>query len=261
MSSPSPLRNALSPVRLLAALEASVLVAMSALALLAAPAQALPLDVYFNGTRPAADPATAYGISAASALNARDNFGITIIDSGLVISTITNKVSVISQNLTSVTPNPPTSALNRATSNWQIQNVSGSALTGANYLLFTHTDPYNVGATSINYPDESVGVRIDRDLGWVIIKARSGGIDYYYPALLLDRAAANPQNGNIAAGGQVGATIHYVVSQSLILAGGNYRLPEYQLGFAQVIPEPGTAVLFGFGLALLAAGRKQDAAR
>lgn len=220
-------------------------------------AQAASVDVFFTGARPVSDPDTAFGISLASAQNARDNFGVPILDRVDVLSTITGKVSVISQALGAVTPNPPTSSLNRATSTWGVRNVSASTLQGASYLLFTHTDPFTQNGTPINYPDENVGIRIDRDLGWVIIKARSGGIDYYYPALLLDSAANSPAGRSLAAGEQVSISIDYVVSRSLILAGSNYVLPEYQIGFAQVIPEPGTALLFGLGLVGLAAGGRK----
>jgi len=235
-------------------------VATTVVAVVAAvsPAQATPVDVFFNGPKPVSDPTTAYGISLASATAANTTYGVPIISQVDVLTTITNRLSILQPPSSSliVTPNPPTSSLNRVTSNWEVENVSGSALTGATYLLFTHTDPYSVGSTTIDYPDEKVGIKIDKDLGWVIIKARAQGIDYYYPALLLDRSAANALAGNIAVGQRVSAAINYVVTQSLIRAGGNYQLPELQLGFAQVVvPEPGTALLLGLGLTLLAGRR------
>ena len=240
------------------------LVVVAALFAFVAPVTAAPVDVFFNGTRPASDPTTAFGISLASAINARDNFGVQIIDSVDVLSTVTNRISVIQPPSSSlvINPNPPTAPQNTATSNWQIENVSGAAMRGASYLLFTHTDPYAAGNNTVDYPDANVGLRIDAAQGWAIVRGRLQGVDYYYPALLLDRLAANPINGSIAAGARVSAAIHYVVNQPLIgfrnNGRTNYYLPEHQLGFAQVvIPEPGTALLFGFGLTVLAAQRKR----
>ena len=239
------------------------LVVVAALFVFVAPVNALPVDVFFNGNRPASDPTTAFGISLASAINARDNFGVSIINSVNVLSTITNRLSVIQPSASSlvINPNPPTAPQNTATSNWQVENVSGTAMRGASYLLFTHTDPFAAGSNTVDYPDANVGLRIDAAAGWAIVRGQLQGVDYYYPALLLDRLAENPINGNLAAGARVSAAIHYVVNQPLIgfrnNGRTNYYLPEYQLGFAQVaVPEPGTALLFGFGLTLLAVQRK-----
>ena len=237
------------------------LLVVAALFAVVAPAKAVPVDVVFDGNRPASDPTTAFGISLASANNAA-SLGVPIIDSAS-LSQIANHVSVIQPGSSSVVinPNPPTAPQNTATSNWQIENVSGAAMRGASYLLFTHTDPYAAGSNTVDYPDANVGLRIDGAEGWAIIRGRLQGVDYYYPALLLDRAAANPLNGNLAAGARVSAEIHYVVNQPLIgfrnNGRTNYYLPEYQLGFANVVPEPGTALLVGFGLTILAAQRKR----
>lgn len=224
------------------------------------PAQATPVDVFFDGAKPASDPTNSYGISAASAINARDNFGVPILDQISLMSGISTKLSVTLPPSSSliVNPNPPTSTFNRIQSDWTISNISGSALTGASYLLFTHTTSYLVGSTTIDYPDDKVGLQIDKDLGWVVIKTTASGVDYYYPALLLDRTAQTAIAGNITAGATVSASINYVVKQALTRVGSDYRVPKLNLGFAQVvIPEPGSALLLGLGLTVLAASRKR----
>ena len=232
------------------------LVVLAALVSTATSALALPVDVFFNGNRPASDPETAFGISLASAINARDNFGVPIITTVELLTTISNRISVTQPKSSSliVSPNPPTAAQNTVISDWKIKNASGGTLEDSSYLVFTHTDPYSVGRTTIAYADENVGLRIDAADGWVIIRGQDQGVDYYYPALLLGE--------DLAARERVTASIHYVVNEPLasIRKGGKtkYYLPELQLGYAKVvIPEPTTALLFGFGLTLLAAQRKR----
>ena len=82
-----------------------------------------------------------------------------------------------------------------------MDNVSAHDLAGATYLLFTHTDPYSVDGTLVDYADSNVGLTIDAALGWVIVKAvdPTAGA-FYYPAILLDRSVANPLDGMLASG-------------------------------------------------------------
>ncbi|MEZ4278585.1 MAG: PEP-CTERM sorting domain-containing protein [Myxococcota bacterium] len=222
----------------------------------AMPARALPVDVFFDGNRPASNPSTAFGISLASAIDARDNFGVPIIDRVDLLTTIGSRISVTIPDPSTLVLDPvlPTSANNTAISNWQIDNSSGGTFEGTSFLLFTHTTPYDVGSRTIEYVDENVGLRIDAADGWVIVRGQSQGIDYYYPALRLGE--------NVEAGDRIAAAIHYLVNEPLtgIRRNGrtDYYLPQLQLGFAQVvIPEPGTALLLGFGLTILAAQRKR----
>ncbi|MEZ4333226.1 MAG: PEP-CTERM sorting domain-containing protein [Myxococcota bacterium] len=238
-----------------AGLAAAVVVA--ALVSFVAPGQATPIDVFFDGPL---SGSTRYGISAASA-SAAQSAGVTIIDNQDLLTQVGGYLSVTLPPASTlvVSPNPPTSSLNRVTSNWAIQNVSGEDMTGANFLLFTNTKPYAVGSTTVDYPDDEVGLQIDGALGWYIIKATASGVDYYYPALLLDRTAQDILAGNVTAGASVSAAIQYVVKQALVKVGNDYQLPKLNLGFARVvIPEPGTALLLGVGLSLLAARRSRS---
>lgn len=247
-SSPSRAKGRHLPLAVAALFVALVSAGTSALA--------APVDVFFNGNRPASDPTTAFGVSLASAINARDNFGVPIITTVELLTTISNRISVVQPKSSSlvVSPNPPTAAQNTVISDWKVRNISRGTLEDSSYLVFTHTDPYSVDRNTIEYPDENVGLRIDAEDGWVIIRGQSQGVDYYYPALLLGE--------NLRARDRVTASIHYVVNEPLvgIRKGGKtrYYLPELQLGYAKfVIPEPGTALLLGIGLTVLAAQRKR----
>lgn len=243
---------------------ALALMVVAALVAIASPVSATPVDLYFNGPLdPFASPShasTRWGISLASAQNANTAFGVQIVEP-TVFGQIAGKLSVLQPGPLTVGSQPASpSVLDpvRASEPWQIQNISGSSFQGAVYLLFTHTDPFSVGSTLIDYPQTNVGIRIDKDLGWSIAHIRSSGNDYYYPALRLDFSTLNAVIASSTTGGpSVTANINYVVSQALIQAGGDGHLPEFQLGFAQVVPEPGTALLLGLGLAGLALGRKR----
>lgn len=239
-------------------LELAVLLAF----LLAVPASALaiPLDVFFQGIRPANEPQTAFGIGATQAINARDNFGVSIITGVVGMSAIGN-IAVTQDPPTDFSSTPGTDPFNRASSIWDIENVSGSAFEGAAYLIFTHTDPFTTESTFVEYIDENVGLTIDAAAGWSIIMASSGGNDFYYPAILLDRSVVNPLDGNIAPDASVDILINYAVNQPLIELGtdtNRFALPRFEQRFTLVvIPEPGTAMLLGIGLAGLASVRRK----
>ena len=241
---------------------ASTALVVTAILLLVAPASALPVDVFFDGAMMAGDPNTNFGISEASAFDARDSYGIQILDTFDFVGPITG-VLTANQALQSYDPDPPVSSLNRATSSWSMDNVVGFDIVGASYVLFTHTDPFSVNGVLIEYADANVGLTIDSDLGWVIVKASQGGVDYYYPSILLDRVAPSPGAGFLAEGDTSDPfEVHYVVKEPLTLvdfASGpdEYQLPELEIGFANIVPEPGTALLFGLGLVGLGLGRRR----
>ena len=229
---------------------AAAALAVAAVFLLVTPASALSIDVFFNG---ASVGGVNYGISEASAADARDDYGIDIIDNLDTIDPIGGRLSA-NQSLQSVDPDPPVSSLNRSTWSWSMDNTAGYDLVGASYLLFTHTDSYVVDGVSIDYADVNVGIAIDAALGWVIVKASAGVVDYYYPAILLDRVASNPLDG-ILADGDTSALfeIRYVVKEPITLvdvagAPGDYWWPDLGIGYGNVVPEPSTALLFGLGL-------------
>lgn len=242
----------------------ATLIALATLLLVPTSAFATPVDVFFQGIRPASDPTTAFGIGRTQAELARDVYGLEIIsDIGSSLITPESTLGVTLPPSTSIVlnPDPPTAATNRATSTWTVQNISGTTIAGAAYLLFTHTDPFTEQGVLVDYTDENVGITIDASLGWVIIMALDANLnEYFYPALLLDRSASAPINGVIADGESVSAEINYVVNQPLISVGtGQFALPELQIGFGlRAIPEPGTALLFGLGLASLATSRARD---
>jgi hypothetical protein len=241
----------------------SAALAAAAILILAAPASATPVDVFFDGATMAGDPNNSnFGISEASAFDARDNHDIQLLDSLDFVGPITG-VLTANQSLQSYSPDPPVSSLNRATSIWSMDNVVGFDIVGASYVLFTHTDPFTVNGVLIDYADANVGLRIDSDLGWAIVKASEGGVDYYYPAILLDRVAPSPMAGFLADSDTSDSfEVHYVVKEPLVLVDfendpDEYQLPELEIGFANVVPEPGTALLFGLGLVGLGLGGRR----
>jgi hypothetical protein len=229
------------------------------LGLSALPAAAVPVDVFFTGPSIPTDLTTSFGLGETQALAANANFSVPIIDNLGFVGPVTGTLH----------PNPsftPTASLtsdteNRATSSWNVDNVSSFDLAGATYLLFTHTDPFTKDGVLIDYADANVGLTIDEALGWVIVKTVDPTLGaFYYPAILLDRSVSDPLNGFLGSGmTSASFDVAYVVKQALVVApigSTEYQLPELQVGMGfSAVPEPGTATLLALGVLALSARR------
>jgi hypothetical protein len=218
----------------------------------ALPAAAVPVDVFFQGP-------SSFGLGETQALAANASSGVPIIDSLALVGPVTGTLQA----------NPsftPTSSLtspteNRATSSWNVSNVSPSDLAGAIYLLFTNTPAFTKDGVFIDYTDSNVGLSIDEALGWAIVKSVDPSLGaFYYPAILLDRSVSDPLNGFLGSS-ETSASfdVKYVVKQALVAAPAGsteFQLPKLNVGMGfSPVPEPGTAVLVALGVLALSARR------
>jgi hypothetical protein len=208
----------------------------------AAPAAAVPVTLFFDGP-------SGYGVSAESAQDALA-MGVAFVYPDFVGSA--SGVLNVSSQVLQGDPDSIGSLLlgqsgNTATSSWTVENVAPKDLLGDTYFLFVTSTPFSFEDEMVEYDDAKVGLTIDPDLGWVLVRtSMEPGQGYYYPAVslgsLLAGESADPFDVNYvvdAPVGQVGANT-LVLPQ---LAGG--------MGFAP-IPEPTAGVLMSVGLALLA---------
>jgi hypothetical protein len=161
-------------------------------------------------------------------------------------------LDIVSQDLDegSVSPFPPTSSDNVASSTWIVANDYPAAPTSLvfSYLFFVTPQSYQ----GISYDDANVGLGIDPDLGWVFVRASSGETDFYFPGVAVDLAPGEASGG-------IG--VHYRLTEPMqALPNLQYVLPGMQTGVdGFLVPEPASAALLACGLALLAAQRRPRA--
>jgi hypothetical protein len=212
---------------------------------IAAPAAATPVTVYF-------DEPSGFGVSAESA-NAAFASDVPFVYPDFVGSA-SGVLSVISQELQG--DNDSIAALllaqsgNNATSIWTVENEYSKDLLGDTYFLFVTTMAFSIEGEVVEYDDANVGLTIDSDLGWVLVRTSTEpGQGYYYPAMSLGSLGAGATAAPFAVNYVVDQPIQQVVTQSAT----KVVLPQLAagMGFAP-IPEPTAGVLMGVGLALLA---------
>jgi hypothetical protein len=228
-----------------------ILLAFAASLAPALSASATPVTLFFNG--PKAD-GTRYGVSESDALLAESQFGVPIVTVEFLVD-VTGMLAIQQDlDVSSVSPTPPTSgSMNRATSSWSARNVSGIDLMGASYVAFVTADAYR----GIEYQDKNVGLSVDADDGWFLIRATAGAQSYFYPAKLLGDPAA-PLLGELR-NGDTAEAFDVAVKEPLRQA-PMFVLPQLRIGLGFTpIPEPGTALLVGGGLAGLAISRRRRA--
>jgi hypothetical protein len=212
----------------------------------ASAAQAASIPVLFDGP---VSGSQHYGVSAAGA-TAAQAAGVSLLSAPLESSR--NKLLVTDQDLGSLSLDPEDLITPfEVTSQWTLENVSGLAYADDVYLVFTTADPRDVvlstGTVTADHDETQVGLRIDGANGWVLLQTSVAGLGtLYYPAVRL---------GPLGVGAQAQIDVSYYLNQLLSFEDGNdtvVPLPKLRIAMA-VIPEPGTGLLLGAGLLLLAA--------
>jgi hypothetical protein len=206
---------------------------------LAAPAAAVPVTVFF-------DEDSGFGVSEESA----EASGVPLVSPSFVGSA-SGVLNVVSQELQgdndSIVSQLLAQSGNSATSLWTVENESDTYLPEDTYFLFVTSVPFGIDGEVVEYDDENVGLTIDPESGWVIVRAcTEDGECYYYPAVLLGSLEPGETADPFAVNYVIDESVHQTASNKVVL-------PQFFAAMAIApIPEPTAGVLMGVGLALLA---------
>ena len=219
-----------------------------ALWLLAAPAGALPVTVFWDGPTILGKPG--YGVSSTTAGTA-SAAGVPIVQPvgvQVVSGLDENDIGRALDPATLVTTGSPTIISLSITSNWTVHNDTGTPLQNL-YLAFERP----IANGDVVYAPSDVGLTLGA--GWVILQGvASGGVPVYYPAVSL---------GSVNAGAEVPFPLLYTLHnppQEFSLPSFNLELgmPAWSLFFVSApVPEPASGLLVLFGLLGIAVGRRQ----
>lgn len=220
--------------------------------LAAAPVAAIPYDALYNGPT---QNGTNFGISASSA-SAAQAAGIPIITPPVFSGA--GVIDIVDQDIESVTLDPGDLVTPfEADSTWTVENIFGSDLDGALYLVFVAVDPRTVVVNNqshvIDHIDALTGLEIDAAKGWSIVQTTDAQLGtIYYPAISL---------GSLDDGQQKQFDLRYHLEDLKTIPLGALTvvpMPQMRLAIAFVpVPEPGTALLVALGLAGLATRARQ----
>lgn len=226
--------------------------ALNAWLVIASAAQAASIPVLFDGPTSLGQH---FGTSAAGA-TAAQAAGVPVLTPPL--QNASGRLSLVGQNLTPgnldeedlITPF-------ETDSHWTLQNISGLAYSDVVYLVFLTADPteltLSTGPVTVDHDESQVGLRIDAASGWVLLQTSVAGLGtLYYPAVRL---------GPLGVGAQAQVDVNYYLNDLRYFEDGNdfvVALPTLRFAMAVVpIPEPGTGLLVGAGLCLLAVRARQ----
>jgi hypothetical protein len=221
----------------------------------AAPAAAIPVSVYGDGTTPQG------GFDPNDVQNA--------INQGASAPTVVEDIDRVASWLEITTPDgiPGTKGKNkqnpsRGTSTWTLHiddQAPAEALQDVALVILGHSllDPIK------KYKDENVGLEIDTELPWLFVteggvisvagEGPGGGLEgEIYVAFFL---------GDLEAGGEYEIPIEYLLGQKLKKKNGTFIFPLYSYGVVANVPAPEPSTLALLALGALAVGLAARRAR